>query len=230
MRYIPDWETLAETSARVMTTNELSMSEAQLDICRAYRDGKLRAKYGVERVQTPYGFEVNRQAFGQPRSSLDRRDIIGLPRVPPDLIPDDIDWVNSRPKTPWLDNGKFVVLIAKIELSTADVIRILCGGGKRGRGESALHFPPKKSVPDVSGAEAKIASARRTSAPMPTKKSSTKRNRAQRAVKELWPNGPPSKDEMTDVELFRMVCEKLGPTAARDLSSDTVLRAAGRRK
>src|SRR5580704_11815034 len=99
MAYVPDWETLAETLARVMTTNELSRSKAKLDICRALREAKLRPRYWVERVQTPDGFDVDLRAVGQPRSRFDQRDLIGRPRVPPDLIPDDIDWVNSRPKS-----------------------------------------------------------------------------------------------------------------------------------
>jgi hypothetical protein len=115
MRYIPDWETLAETLARVMTTNELSRSKAKLDICRALREAKLRPRYWVERVQTPDGFDIDLRAVGQPRSRFDQRDLIGRPRVPPDLIPDDIDWVNSRPKSPWLDKRRFRVGIAKID-------------------------------------------------------------------------------------------------------------------
>jgi hypothetical protein len=36
--------------------------------------------------------------------------------------------VNSRPKSSWLDERGFVVGIAKIEVSTKDVIRTLCAG------------------------------------------------------------------------------------------------------
>jgi hypothetical protein len=148
MAYVPDWETLAETLARVMKTTGLSTSEAQLDICRAFRDGKLRSRYTVERVQTPYGVEVNRQAFGKPRSPFDQRDIIGRPRIPPDLNPDDIDWVNSRPKSPWLDNRRFLVGIAKIELSTTDVIRVLCRGrSAASRAQASIEqSPPEKGI------------------------------------------------------------------------------------
>jgi len=127
MAYVPDWESLAETVARVMACG-YSVSEAQRDICHALRDGKLRQRYRVERVQTPNGFDVNLRAVGQLRSRFDQRDIIGRPRVPPDLIPDDIDWVNSRPKCPWLDQHRFLVRIDKIEVSTKDVIRTLCVG------------------------------------------------------------------------------------------------------
>jgi hypothetical protein len=127
MGYVPEWESLAETLARVMACG-YSVSDAQRDICHALRDGKLRRRYRVGRVQTPDGFDVNLRAVGQLRSPLDQRDIIGRPRVPPDLIPDDIDWVNSRPKCPWLDQHRFLVRIDKIEVSTKDVIRTLCVG------------------------------------------------------------------------------------------------------
>jgi hypothetical protein len=130
MAYIPVWESMAEALARVTGYSD-STADAQRDICRALSDSKLRARYHVERVQTPFGFEVHRRAIGKPRSTFDQGDIIGYPRVPPDLSPDEIDWENSRPKWPWLDKHRFLVGIAKLEILTADVIRVLCGGGQR---------------------------------------------------------------------------------------------------
>jgi hypothetical protein len=228
MVYLPDWETLAETLARVMTTNGLSPSGAQLDICRAFRDDKVRSRYGVEGVQTPHRFDVNLRAVGQSRNRFDQRDIIGRPRVPLDLIPDDIDWVNSRPKSPWLDNRGFLVGIAKIEVSTADVIRVLCrgrtarpasdaqpSGPSRGLQVQARE-PPSTPNPDVTSVD---------QASSPRHKSSAKRDRAQRAIHEVYPGGVPEKT--TDMELFRAVGRKLG---ADTPSEDTVLRAAGRRR
>jgi hypothetical protein len=221
MRYIPDWETLAEILTRVMTTNGLSMSEARLDICRALRDGKLRTRYTVERVQTPYGIEVNRQAFGQPRSPFDQRDIIGRPRVPPNLIPDDIDWKNSRPKSQWLDNRRFVVGIAKIEVSTADAILVLCGGRTdRPASDSVLGgSPAPEPVPTP---KIDIASADQVA--LPRRRRSAKRGRVQRAIDEEYPGGVP--EEITDMELLAAVGRKLGRHTP---SLETVRRAAGRR-
>jgi hypothetical protein len=163
MAYVPDWESLAETVARVMACG-YSVSEAQRDICHALRDGKLRQRYRVERVQTPNGFDVNLQAVGQLRSRFDQRDIIGQPRVPPDLIPDDIDWVNSRPKCPWLDQHRFLVRIDKIEVSTKDVIRTLCVGpsGVSSSGPSDLSStrgPSEASLVNEAAAEPRVEAA-----------------------------------------------------------------------
>jgi hypothetical protein len=163
MAYVPDWESLAETVARVMACG-YSVSEAQRDICHALRDGKLRQRYRVERVQTPNGFDVNLQAVGQLRSRFDQRDIIGQPRVPPDLIPDDIDWLNSRPKCPWLDQHRFLVRIDKIEVSTKDVIRTLCVGpsGVSSSGPSDLSStrgPSEASLVNEAAAEPRVEAA-----------------------------------------------------------------------
>jgi hypothetical protein len=226
MVYIPVWESIAEALARV-TAYGYSMADAQRDICRALSDGKLRAQYRVERVQTPHGFEVNRRAFGLPRGRLDQGNIIGRPCVPPDLSPDDIDWVNSRPKSPWLDKHRFVVGIAKIELSTADIIRVLCEGrtakpaSDAQPDESSLNLPVQAPEPP-SPPETDIASAGQIATPR--HKSSAKRDRAQRALNEVYPGGVPEKT--TDMELFKALGRKLG---ADTPSLETVRRAAGRR-
>jgi hypothetical protein len=251
MAYVPDWETLAQTLARVMTTNELSRSKAKLDICRALREAKLHPRYWVERVQTPDGFEIDLRAVGQPRSRFDQRDVIGRPRVPPDLIPDDIDWVNSRPKSPWLDRRRFRVGIAKIELLTADVIRVLCRGRTGKATSSALlggspagpevQAPEPLSPPttDVAFAKQVAGPESQTPEPVPTLKtevgtadqvpprrhsSSAKRDRAQRAIDEEYPGGVP--EGTTDMELFEAVGRRLGRETP---SLETVRRAAGRR-
>jgi hypothetical protein len=234
-----------------MTSNGVSRSEAKLDTCRAFRDGKLRARYRVERVQTPHRFDVDLRAVGQPRSRFDQRDIIGRPRVPPDLIPDDVDWKNSRPKSPWLDNRGFLVGIARIEFSTTDVIRVLCRGrtGRPAsdaapRGSSAgikVHVPEPASPPQTDAAsEDQVAGpegqgpepasppetevALTTPVPPPRHKRAAKRDRAKGAVDDIYPGGVP--EEIADIELFQAVGRKLGPDTP---SRDTVLRAAGRR-
>jgi hypothetical protein len=248
--YIPSWQSLGETLARVMACGD-SMSEAKRDICRALSDGKLHPRYWVGRVQTSVGAEVSRRLFGYPRSPSDLQDIIGRPCVPADLAPTEIDWKNSRPKGPWLDGRGFLVGIGKIEVSTAEVIRVLCRDrpGKPasdallGGSSAGLEVqPPEPLAPpetDVASAdqvaglevqppeplappEIDVASADQV-APPPHRRS-RKRNRVQRAIDETYPGGVP--EEITDMELFAAVGGKLG---ANTPSLETVRRAAGRR-
>lgn len=148
MAYIPDWDTLAEAQARV-TACGYSISESERDICCALRDGKLHQRYRLIGVRTPYWSEVSRRAIGQPRGPSDLRDIIGWPHVPVDLSPDDIDWENSCPKRPWRDARGFIVDIDKIEVSTKDVIRILCSGPS-GVSSARQHLSSKSELPEAS--------------------------------------------------------------------------------
>jgi hypothetical protein len=99
MRYIPDWETLRENLARVMTTNALSTSEAQLDICRALSDQKLGIRCLIEKIERPNGTQV--VGFTQPRFPNEPEHKIRRQLLPPNLSPDDFDWETSRPKNPW---------------------------------------------------------------------------------------------------------------------------------
>jgi hypothetical protein len=54
------------------------------------------------------------------------------------------------------------------------------------------------------------------------------RERARNAIKELYPNGVPKHEP--NAHLCRQVGQKLMATGLRDVSDDTILRAAGRRK
>ena len=110
---------------------ELLKSEAQRNICRALAEGKIRFRAWIEKVETPGGVALGGWLDGSPLnpSSLNRLDVVGLPRVPMNLDRTDIAWQSSRPKKPWRDRNKNVVYISRIELLAADVIRILCRGG-----------------------------------------------------------------------------------------------------
>jgi hypothetical protein len=230
MRYIPDWETLAETLARVMTTNGLSTSEGQRDICRALGDAKIRVQPTIDQRATEIGsqpVDVPLSPWRGVRQRLERQKIGPVPLVPKNLDPHDFDWENSRPKSAWLDNRGFSVGLAKIELLTADVIRVLCGG-RIGRqvsdavvGGSSAGLEVQASEPP-SSPETEIASAGQVAPPR--RKSSPKRDRAQRAIDEEYPGGVPK--GTTDMELFKAVGRKLGTDTP---SLETVRRAAGRR-
>jgi hypothetical protein len=131
MRYIPDRETLAETLARVMTTNGLSTSEAQVDICRALNDGKIQILPTIDPNATEIGsqlVDVRSIPWEKVRQRLERQKIVPVPLIPKNLDPQDFDWENSRPISSWVDTRGCSVGIAKIEFYTARTIRVLCGG------------------------------------------------------------------------------------------------------
>jgi hypothetical protein len=114
-----------------MTTNGLSRSEAQLDICRALSDQKIRIRPTIDPNATEIGsqlVEVPSSIWEKARQRLERQKIVPVPLVPKNLDPQDFDWENSHPKSSWLDTRGCSVGIAKIELYTADVIRVLCRG------------------------------------------------------------------------------------------------------
>jgi hypothetical protein len=56
------------------------------------------------------------------------------------------------------------------------------------------------------------------------------RERAQRALDELYPNGVPDQVSVSDAELFSAVNAHIKKLGQKVLSHDTILRAAGRRK
>jgi hypothetical protein len=56
------------------------------------------------------------------------------------------------------------------------------------------------------------------------------RERAQRALDELYPNGVPDQVSVSDAELFSAVNALIKKRGQKGLSHDTILRAAGRRK
>jgi hypothetical protein len=216
MRYLPDWLPLAE-ARRLVESCGLSKDEAELDICRAMADQKILVR--VRRIQGsgPY-FRL---------------------RVPNRLSPQDFDWERSVTITPWPEDMHVALarlryapparqVTLSIELSTQHVVRVLCGG--RYPSQSAnddSNRAPSESAPreedlatSVETPPSEVSSAPRRA----TLKSSRKRKRAALALDRIA-----DKDHMTNVELCKEVQKILG-LAARDISNETILRAAGRRK
>jgi hypothetical protein len=76
----------------------------------------------------------------------------------------------------------------------------------------------------------------RTGAPGPTqpgertRRKQPLRERAQRALNELYPNGVPDQVSVSDPELSSAVNALIKKRGQKELSHDTILRAAGRRK
>jgi hypothetical protein len=134
--YTPDWEPLAHALKRIMRTGA-SEDEAKIDLCRAVADRKIDVRVRI--AATDYAMR------GRVFSG-------GNVRVPAHLDPRDFDWVQSRPLAQWSIGpklGEHYYWISGwenrpldlIELSTDDVMNILCSGNAA---------PPARRVGGVS--------------------------------------------------------------------------------
>jgi hypothetical protein len=125
--YTPDWEPLAQALKRVVASG-VPQSRAETEICQAIADRKIGIRALIQRAAPDVGGKI---LLG------------GNVGVPPRLKPADFDWDKSRPFEPWNtgpDEGnpgeRYLASwpwkprsIEWIELSTSDVMEILCGGG-----------------------------------------------------------------------------------------------------
>jgi hypothetical protein len=227
MRYEPDWIPLAEARRRLESCGH-SKDEAEQDICMAIADKKIKIRYKILQVFGSGGLALPPPLLG----------------IPGRLGPQDFDWEKSVTVTPWQERIHRVETrvrpsryprqaIISIELSRASVVRVLCGGRPSSQTPNELSGLERAKPP---AQQEILASATETSRldpvavhPSTRSKSSAKRQRASRALKEAFPDGVPDKDHMTDVEVCRAAQKVLGK-AAENLSDETILRAAGRRK
>ena len=138
MAYTPDWEPIADALKRVMATS-VSEDEAKTDLCRAVADRKIDVQVTIAATGQVY---------------LDGN--VGVPRH---LKPSDLDWVHSRPFAQWPIGprpGQHYTWnwsnrpIDLVELSTSDVLRILCGGlnsdaDKKGARRTTVSFADQET-------------------------------------------------------------------------------------
>jgi hypothetical protein len=128
------------------------------------------------------------------------------------LKPHDLDWEGSRPLKPWtVRRGSYPIPgdweLAWIELSRTDVTNVLCCAGTHGE------------LPQPTSSE---TGERRKSGP--------KLESAQRAIRELFPEGVPEQSVILNANLCRLVGEKLKEQGFPAVSDETILRAAKRRR
>jgi hypothetical protein len=200
MAYVSEWELLPDATNRVMATAGLSKDQAQIDICRAVADGAVRIRGKLRKHAT--------------RPTTSKAVLQGTDfQIPPEIKPSDLDWERSRPLKPWfVGRGTSNPVpgyweLDWIELSRTDVTNVLCPEGKRG--ETALHPSRKKGA---------------------TRRSRPVFERAQAAIKELYPDRVPGQSAEPNSLLCRRVGEILKKEGLPNVSDDTILRAAGRRK
>jgi hypothetical protein len=125
-RYTREWESLPLTLKLVIGGSE---DEVKADLCYAMRDKKIDVRVKVAASDPDLG--------GQYLTRSDGRVV-----VPLDLEPDDLDWTSSRPFKKWPTGpnrpDSYTSLIDwkprsidQINLFTADVIEVLCGGSNK---------------------------------------------------------------------------------------------------
>ena len=199
-RYTQTWERLSDAVKRVMVATGLPKADVQEDICRAIEDGEIRFQARLARYIT--GFRTSTLILKSPAV-----------HVPVGLAPTDFDWESSRPREAWIVSPGIHRIrqghwyLAWIELRVDDVIRVLC----RGRA-------PTEQAPPASRKSAK------------PKRSRPARERAERVINELFPRGVPDSAELPNTALFAKVGKKLKELRFYDVSNETILRAAGRRR
>lgn len=131
--------------------------------------------------------------------------------IPAEIKPEDMDWERSRPTKPWAVRREASRTpgywqLDWIELFRADVTNAF---GTRTQGDLA------RSARDARGQ---------------TKKRQPTRERARSVIKELYPRGIPDQATLPNSILCRRIGDKLKEKGLPNVSDDTILRAAGRRK
>jgi hypothetical protein len=183
-----------------MTAGGVSLEEAQADLCRMISDGVIGLRG-----------QLDRHAHRPLVSSSVVSD--AQLEIPIKLEPGDFDWQESRPTAPWFlrefekyHNGPWH--FKRIELSRENVTSILLRGG-----DAAV----------ATGSPGRIEAPRRR------ERKKSKRVIAENAIREIWPEGPPPREKVSDGDLIDRVSKHMKRTGASTVSPDTILRAAGRK-
>ena len=146
MVYAPDWEPIGDALARVVAAGA-TKNEAKSDLCYAVADQKIAVR--VHLAADAYR--------GLPATTL-LSPVVTMPTL---LSPEDFDWRQSRASKTLLQRWSIVQqrpnetiimfgaraghlvdrLINLVEVSTTDVIRVLCGIGARSEPLQTIDTP-----------------------------------------------------------------------------------------
>jgi hypothetical protein len=132
--------------------------------------------------------------------------------IPTNIRLQDLDWERSRPVRPWtVPHGNYSLPgrweLEWIELLRSDVTNVLCPAATRGETLQRAPSPTEQKT-----------------------KSRPAREGAERAIRELYPEGLPDQTVLPNANLYRRVGEKLKALGLPVVSDDTILRAAQRRR
>jgi hypothetical protein len=228
----PEWELLADALTRVVASG-IAERDAPLAICNAIADRSVSV-----RVLNPFTIErLHKLGFFSGRIG-EKADFFlhpGLTELAPSVMipsriaPEDFDWQESRPLKPWRDPqaslSPFDWRRDCIHLRRADVTRVLVAPRELGAAKTTV------TTPDAPTAKATvIAPALATRANRKPGRAQPSRERAQRAIEALYPNGVPNQTTEPNSTLYRKVGEWLKTKKLPAVSDTTILRAAGRRK
>lgn len=200
MPYESAWEGLADAIERIMTARGVSPEEAQADLCHAISDGVIQLRVQLK----GHAHRPQTSSAWVSASQLE---------IPIKLKPGDFDWQESRPTAAWRlreferhQSGCWH--LKRIELSRKDVTTKLLQGGD---------------------ATAVTTSPGPIEGPRRRERKKSKRVIAENAIREIWPEGPPPREKVSDGDLIDRVSKHMKRTGASTVSPDTILRAAGRK-
>ncbi|SRR6266508_3721973 len=125
-------------------------------------------------------------------------------QIPTEIKSEDLDWERSRPVKPWMVRPGNYSLPGSWDLEWIELFRT--------------------DVTKVLCTQHSFSEKSRTSRSRPGLE------RAQRAIKVLYPQGVPEQAAEPNAKLCRRVGEELKKAGLPGVSDDTILRAAGRRK
>lgn len=202
-RHMPKWEKLL-SALRRFTGIGTSENDAKQAICDGIADRAIEIRLELDKHTTK-----RMTARGKVLAGSDIE-------IPAHLEPRDLDFENSRPVKPWAvdraRNGHLAGYwsVAWIELSRTDVTKALISAG--------------------SGDEPATAKGPQVKSPQGRRKSRPGRDAARRAIAALYPDGVPDQVAMPNTTLCRRVGKKLKEMNLPQVSDETILRAADRRK
>jgi hypothetical protein len=159
---------------------------------------------GALKFQAKVGWHMIRPIYGNRVLEKEHFEILA------GIKPEDLDWEKSRPLKPWVVRREIFNQPGRwnvdwIEVFSADVTK-LCSA--RSQGE-ATQRPSRRGA---------------------TRRSQPAFERARHAIDELFPDGVPGQADVPNAILCRRVGVKLKNKGLPNVSDDTILRAAGRRK